>query len=150
MKAAETLLRFLVIISASFSFIYLIICMVFAGLANSSMSSNTFQYFQLLDNWSQSYISNISVVTSPADCPIGYTPLFDYFWKGTEHGCDCRYASIFYDAHISRTLQKGACTYNETRAGCREIMPISGVHMNVWRSYKKICKKKPRFVYLYR
>lgn len=112
--------------------------MVFSGLAYSSVLNSTYEYFQLLDNWSQHYISDIKPTTQQS-CPLNYSPLIDYDWSGTQNGCDCRDISIFASNHVSRNFQTGHCDYNQTLAGCKSINPISETHMNIWKAYKRLC-----------
>ena len=136
----SSLKPFVAIGNCLFLFAMTLTSMIYIILAYSSLYDNTFQYLQLIDNWKQPYISNISSTLSP-DCPGPSISLINYKWSGTHNGCDCR-EIWFPDADISKIIYQSACDSNQTSAGCVNIYPIRGRNMENWVGYRKWCGQR--------
>lgn len=110
---------------------------------SSFTEEQTFPYFQLVDNWNQSMISDIKV-TLEDECPTDYTKLFNYNWQGTSHGCDCSQALWVPKNRYGRrqVLDKGICSINQTRIGCSDVQSVTARNLFRWRNYKVICVKR--------
>ena len=135
----STLKPFVAIGNCLFLFVITLTSMIYIILAYSSLQDNTFQYMQLIDNWNQPYISNISSTLSP-NCPGSSVPLISYRWRGTHSGCDCR--NIWYTSDFSKKIYEAACNHNQTKAGCINLSPIPGRDMENWVGYRKWCGEK--------
>ena len=85
-------------------------------------------YFNLLRK--HPYLKEISL-----NCQApGSKPIFQGEYPGTVIGCNClgvRYS--YYENVRTRKLNQGACSYNETRAGCNGVPSTSSRKLN-WSS----------------
>lgn len=110
---------------------------------SSFTQEQTFPYFQLIENWNQSLISDIKI-TLDEECPQNYSKLFNYYWQGTAHGCDCSQALLVPKNRYGRrqVLDKGICSINQTRIGCSDVQSVTAKNLFRWRNYKVICVKR--------
>ncbi|CAI2359809.1 unnamed protein product [Moneuplotes crassus] len=104
-------------------------------IASSGISSYTASLRDLEENWSQRPIVDIQAVQGT--CPQGYEPLIQDEWPGTIGGCDCSDTWAFYYSDLDR----GYCSRNQTRVGCKHVNERPPVPLTTFYSYK-ICAKR--------
>jgi len=88
----------------------------------------------IVANWQSKTIMDIQA--SPYECPDGYDYAYDYIWPGTSKGCWCGNVSISTKSYyeISSDLTQGNCNYNQTIAGCNNVLSTSERSLNTWSS----------------
>jgi hypothetical protein len=93
---------------------------------------------QVVDDWKAKPYDDI-IITNASSCPSDYPQaVFERVFYGLNFGCNC---IGIWDSRISnddKMYSDSFCSYNETRAGCTDVMPIWPIHQTQFKS-KRIC-----------
>lgn len=96
---------------------------------------------QVAADWQELPFTEITVSTN-GTCITDFEPLFARTWPGTLRGCDCR---GIWSSRINfweqNSLNIGGCSYNQTRAGCRSVLPFNQKVLGNLGGYS-ICGKR--------
>ena len=79
----------------------------------------------------------VDITASTSEWPSGYESLITRDWPGTVDGCDCSHAWSWDTFHY-RDLERGSCSYNQTRDGCINIRRVHPIPLEKFYS-SKIC-----------
>lgn len=108
--------------------------------AYTKFSSITGQFLGLLGNWKQNMIRDVVTVSNTADCPTGFTPLFNYKWPGTIDGCNCKSINNTLDASskiiLKREIYREKCNTTQTGLGCALIAQTPEKNLSIYRGSK--------------
>jgi hypothetical protein len=122
------------VIYTVFMAFYAIYGLVQAALAWSKFKDLTKSYNNIVNNWN---IKDIQVVQSPAACPTGFNPDFQFLWPGkiflkffailtflgTVEACNCKNApaSSLSSKNLTAKIYFKGCNSTQTEASCANI-----------------------------
>ena len=112
-----------------------VVALILASVSYSLLNSDIALVNQTFNNWQQSPIEDLAVVSSGHTCPSGYeTAWTDSKWLGTRGGCYCPYS--FFDK-----VSGGTCDKKERKRGCHSIWSNGAMSFENFDGYL-LCAKR--------